>query len=168
MNRNNRASDEIFRREATIGQQYAELVAARLTEHGINAEATELTFAETEEQIADYEDEQDVLLDTGQCVEVKSRNLDFGADPQSFPYTTAFVDTVSGWRKKKNKPVAVVFVSRTTNEMLVVMGDTDSQWGHVKKFDRIRKHYDTFHIVPRKTLLPFDTAVEEIRKRLDG
>lgn len=163
-----RASDEIFRREATIGQKYAELVAARLTECGINAEATELTFAASEEEIKDYEDEQDVVLDSGHCVEVKSRNLDFGKDPKSFPYTTAFVDTVGGWKKKKNKPVAVVFVSRVTDEMLVVMGDTDETWGHVKKFDRIRKHYDTFHIVPRKMLLSFDEAVEQIKEKTDG
>jgi hypothetical protein len=163
-----RASDEIFRREATIGQQYAELVAARLCENGINAEATELTFAETEEQIKDYEDEQDVVLDSGHCVEVKSRNLEFDADPKSFPYTTAFVDTVAGWRKKRNKPVAVVFVSRATDQMLVVMGDTDDQWGAVKKFDRIRKHYDTFHTVPRRMLISFDTAVELIKEITNG
>lgn len=161
-----RASDEIFRREATIGQEYAELVAARLCEKGINAEATELTFAASEEEIADYEDEQDVVLDTGHCVEVKSRNLNFTDDPKSFPYTTAFVDTVAGWRKKKNKPVAVIFVSRATKDMLVIMGDTDSKWGHVKKFDRIRKHYDTFHIVPRKMLLSFEEAVEEIKRQI--
>ena len=158
-----RASDEIFRREATIGQKYAELVAARLRCHNINAEATELTFAATEEEIADYEDEQDVVLDSGHCIEVKSRSLEFDADPKSFPYTTAFVDTVAGWKKKKNKPIAVVFVSRATDQMLIVMGDTDDKWGSVKKFDRIRKHYDNFHTVQRRMLLPFDEAVEKIR-----
>ena len=159
-----RASDEIFRREATIGQKYAELVAARLRCHNINAEATELTFAASEEEIADYADEQDVVLDTGHCIEVKSRTLDFDADPKSFPYTNAFVDTVGGWKKKKNKPIAVVFVSRSTDQMLVVMGDTDSKWGSVKKFDRVRKHYDTFHTVQRRMLLSFDQAVEQIQQ----
>lgn len=159
-----RASDEIFRREATIGQKYAELVAERLRENDINAEATELTFASSEEEIADYADEQDIVLDTGHCIEVKSRNLEFGDQPKSFPYPTAFVDTVAGWKKKVNKPLAVIFVSRKTDQMLVIMGDTDHTWGHVKKFDRIRKHYDTFHIVPKKMLLSFDEAVELIRQ----
>lgn len=163
-----RASDEIFRREATIGQKYAELVAARLRCHNINAEATELTFAATEAEIADYEDEQDIVLDTGHCIEVKSRSLDFGADPKSFPYTNAFVDTVGGWKKKKNKPIAVVFVSRATDQMLVVMGDTDDKWGSVKKYDRIRQHYDTFHTVQRRMLLPFNEATQRIREIVYG
>lgn len=163
-----RASDEIFRREATIGQKYAELVAARLRCHNINAEATELTFAATEAEIADYEDEQDIVLDTGHCIEVKSRSLDFGADPKSFPYTNAFVDTVGGWKKKKNKPIAVVFVSRATDQMLVVMGDTDDKWGSVKKYDRIRHHYDTFHTVQRRMLLPFNEATQRIREIVYG
>jgi hypothetical protein len=163
-----RASDEIFRREASIGQLYAELVAARLRCRGIKALATELTFAETEEQIKDYEDEQDIILESGNCIEVKSRSLDFGADPKSFPYTTAFVDTVGGWKKKKNKPLAVIFVSRTTDQMLVVMGDTDHEWGAVKKFDRIRKHYDNFHTVKRSMLISFDDAVQAIKEIDDG
>lgn len=163
-----RASDEIFRREATIGQKYAELVAARLRCHGVNAEATELTFAASEEEIADYEDEQDVILDSGHCIEVKSRNLEFDADPKSFPYTNAFVDTVGGWKKKINKPVAVIFVSRKTDQMLAVMGNTDDKWGSVKKFDRIRKHYDNFHTVQRRSLLSFEEAVKQIKEITGG
>lgn len=158
-----RATDEIFRREATIGQKYAELVAARLRCHNINATATELTFAETEEQIKDYADEQDVVLDDGRCVEVKSRSLEFYDDPKSFPYSTAFVDTVGGWKKKINKPVAVVFVSRVTDQMLVVMGCTDHEWGAIKKFDRIRKHYDNFHTVKKSGIISFREAAEIIK-----
>ena len=99
---------------------------------------------------------------------MKSRSLDFGADPKSFPYTNAFVDTVGGWKKKKNKPIAVVFVSRATDQMLVVMGDTDDKWGSVKKYDRIRQHYDTFHTVQRRMLLPFNEATQRIREIVYG
>jgi len=54
-------------------------------------------------------------------------------------------------------------VSRVTDQMLVVMGDTDHEWGAIKKFDRIRKHYDNFHTVKKSGIISFREAAEIIK-----
>jgi hypothetical protein len=157
-----RCSDDIFKREATLGAKYAELVAARLRCHGIDAEATELTFAETEEQIADYEDEQDVLLSDGRCLEVKSRRLAFDSDPSTFPYKTALVDTAAGWRKKKNKPIGVCVVSQHTDQMLFIPAETEPQWGTKKGWDRVRSHHENWLTVDRDLMVTFNQMLDHI------
>ncbi len=161
-------SNELFQQQLTIGHKWTTLVAERLNNCGIEAEVTAMDYVDEEAEMGDYADEQDVTLITGHCVEVKSRNLEFGADPKSFPYTTAFVDTVGGWAKKINTPIAVVFASQITGEMLVVMTDTFDQWGSVKKFDRVRGYSDNFHTVQRRLLLPFDEGVKQIEGIMYG
>jgi len=112
--------------------------------------------------------ERDIIVPTPEgdfLIESKSRNLEFGSDPLSFPYSMPFVDTRSGWDQKEEKPRAVVFVSPKTREMLVVSVEhTRASWTTEERFDHVRKIKDTFYVVPKEKLVSFDTLVKFLRR----
>lgn len=153
--------DDIFIREATIGQKYAELVAARLRCHNIDAIASQFNF-DPERDPADFADEQDVLLGDGRCLEVKSRRLAFDCEPSTFPYKTALVDTAAGWRKKINKPVGVCVVSQHTDQMLFIPAETEPQWGTKKGWDRVRSIHENWLTVDRDLMVTFNQMLNHI------
>lgn len=78
----------------------------------------------------------------------------------SYPYSMAFVDTVSGWEAKDPQPVAVVLVSQRTSAMLVVAPNTQPEWERVSTTDSVRHIEDTWFAVHRCQLLPFRALVE--------
>ena len=159
-------SKELFVSEATIGQTYAEMVADRLNEAEIKCHATELTFAATDAQIKEYENEQDIVFDMMPgCLEVKSRRLKFTDSTSSFPYPDAFVDTCSGWDKKQPKPIAVVMVSQLTNKMLTVPSSTEKEWVKKRSFDNVRQITDIWYYVAKSSLKPFDDLVLYLQRR---
>lgn len=144
----------IFAEHAKIGQTWAEHVAQDLNKYGIDCKATPLEFAKSVADRARFENEQDIVLEKG-CLEVKSRRLKFTDDPESFPYPTAFVDTIFGWEKKSPFPLAVILVSQITEAKLVVPVSTYEKWGKQHSFDRIRKHSDVWYTVRKEYLRPY-------------
>lgn len=148
--------DYDFRKEATIGHSWSEHVASDLLSFGVNCKASPLIIVAFKDR-AELENEQDVILGEGpQCVEVKSRNLSFTDDPLSFPYSTAFIDTVSGWEKKTPPPLAVVLVSQITRCKLVIpVSEKQSFWKTRRSYDRIRKHPDTWYEIDKSRLKKF-------------
>lgn len=159
-------NQELFFSELEIGHSWAEYVAAKLNENQVSCYATEMRKALTKEEIKEFRNEKDVVL-TGMagCIEVKSRRLRFSDSPSSFPMDSAFVDTVSGWGFKDPRPLAVCIVSQFTGSILVVPVSTQSQWGRVYKFDRVRKINDTWFTCPKSLLKPFSELVSWLRAR---
>lgn len=159
-------STAVFRSEAAIGQQWSQKVASTLNNLGVNCYATPLEFATSVEDRARFENEQDVIFtsQTG-CIEVKSRRLKFTDDPNSYPYDTAFVDTVLGWDKKNPKPLAVVLVSQLTAAKLVIPVSTQQQWGRVNAYDRVRHFRENWYTVNKTMLTPFSQLVEWLQNR---
>jgi len=161
-------SNELFQREATIGQTYAEKVATELQKRKIPCYATELEFAKNEADRKRFENEQDVILTTQTgCIEVKSRRLAFRNDPTTYPYGTAFVDTVIGWDKKNPRPLAVVLVSQITDAMLVVPVSTQPKWTQHAAFDRVRQINENWYQVKRSDLKTFNELVFWLKDRHD-
>jgi hypothetical protein len=159
-------SRELFVSEATIGQTYAEKVAERLRAANIACYATELTFASTDEQIKEYENEQDIVFEhMDGCLEVKSRRLKFTDNPSSFPYPDAMVDTCSGWDKKNPKPFGVVMVSQLTDRMLVVPRSSEQNWVKKSAFDRVRQIKDVWYYANKTDMKTFDELCEFLFKR---
>ena len=101
-------------------------------------------------------------------IEVKSRKLGFNSDPDSFPMPTAFVDTVSGWRKKEKLPLAIVLVSQMTGKILVVPVTTSSNWKTIKSFDRKRKIEDLWYTVSKDLLKEYKVFLDWLIKRQEN
>lgn len=164
-------NDALFRRELEAGHRWASMVVTRLKEEGVPAELTPLQWREDIKDRHDFAAETDITVPTPSGViqiESKSRNLRFTDEPSSYPYSTAFVDTVSGWNKKPEKPFAVVLTSQKTSQMLVIpsrQSPRDS-WMVKDAYDRVRNIPDQWYEVPRNTLRTFQALVDEIRRRL--
>jgi len=157
--------DDIFFRELEIGLQHEEIVADALRAHKIKCKTST-----NMEQGLDYEERKekycgspDIVLPNGDVIEVKSRNLAFEDDPDSFPYPTVFVETISSWKGHDPPPIAVVNISQITGEMLVIMGYDEPNWTIEKKFDRVRKIWDTWYMADRNHLETFDFLVGYIK-----
>ena len=68
---------------------------------------------------------------------MKSRSFPFHS-VEDYPYSTAFVDTVEGWRAKASKACAVAVVSQKTGGIVIVPVSTQSMWGVSRVFDSKR------------------------------
>jgi hypothetical protein len=158
-------SDDIFFRELEVGRAHEVIVGEALRKHKIKC-----TFDTKVEYDSDFEERQkkyagspDIVLANGDVIEVKSRNLDFDDDPDSFPYPTVFVETVSSWKGHKPTPLAVVNISQITGDMLVIMGYDEPNWTVEKKFDRVRGIHDTWYMADKNQLESFDFLVGYIK-----
>ncbi len=101
------------------GHAFNKIVAMRLESEGISAEVPEFSFAQSKEEIKEYTlNDKDIIVGD-QVIEVKSRNLNFNDNPESFPYDDLIIDTVSGYEAKDPKPIAYVMVSQSTGGMFV-------------------------------------------------
>ncbi len=154
-----------FVSELAVGHVWATKVADYLNSHGVACRVTEMRVAQTPEEIPEFtENEKDIeLIHMSGYIEVKSRNLHFTSDPESFPHAYPFVDTKSGWEAKKQKPVAVVMISQVTGEMLVVRTTTEKYWGTQHAFDQTRGYPDTFLTVHRGFLRPINSLIQHLK-----
>lgn len=158
--------DDLFERELIEGHKWATVVHERFLSLGLPSVITPYSMRQDVKDRGQWSDELD--LHVGQYpVEVKSRRLKF-TDPSSYPYGTAFVDTVVGWDRKPVKPLAVVLVSQSTSAMVVVSAKTEPLWRTQTAFDRVRGMEENSYACPKKLLLPFEALVEWLRERLDG
>jgi len=158
-------SDELFHRELEIGRAHEVIVGEALRANKIKCKFdTEVEYIEDYgERMAKYAGSPDIVLPNGDVIEVKSRNLAFEDDPDSFPYPTVFVETISSWKGHDPTPLAVVNISQHTGEMLVIMGYDEPNWTIEKKYDRVRNIYDTWYMADRNHLETFDFLVGYIK-----
>lgn len=159
--------DSLFRREAKIGQTFTEVVADYLNYNKIRCHATQLEFAkDVEDRKRFTTGEQDIVFDNMPgCLEVKSRRLQFFETSDSYPYSTAFVDTVSGWEAKTETPLAVVLISQITRNMLIIPPSTKEHWTKEHNWDRVRKIMETWYCCPKEKLSHVDILVEYLTRR---
>lgn len=154
-------NDELFHTELKSGHSWAEQVAEALASNKVKCHVKPVEFRKNYKDRKRFENEQDIILDSMPgCIEVKSRRLSFGPEPSSYPFKTAFVDTQSGWNKKKPKPLAVVLVSRETRDMLVIPVSTSNQWGIQTSFDRVRSIEESWFTVDKRLLKTFGSLTD--------
>lgn len=158
-------NDGLFKEQLAIGHRWAEHVVSILTAAGLDAEATPMSVRATVEDRGQYAQELDIVVE-GIRVECKSRKLRFTDSPSSYPYRTAFLDTVSGWDAKETKPTAVVLVSQLTGACLVIPVRTSrDSWTTRAIHDRVRNIDERCYECPRELLLPMATFVDWLAKR---
>lgn len=163
-------NDELFRQELTIGHTWAGKVCERLKSAGFNAELTPMEWRQTVERRKDFQDEHDILIHLPNrtvFVECKSRRLKFTADPSSFPYPTAMVDTVTGWNRKTVPVSAVCLISQETSEILVIPLSSKSQWKKRTIFDRVRQIKEENYECPRNLLRSFTDFTDWLQSQAD-
>ena len=146
------------------GHAFNKIVAMRLESEGISAEVPEFSFAQSKEEIKDYTlNDKDVIVGDN-VIEVKSRNLSFSDNPDSFPYDDLIIDTVSGYEAKDPKPIAYVMVSQVTGGMFIFPTAFSNSWRVERKYDRYRKHEDNFYLAPKTFARPFSQLINKLKE----
>lgn len=159
-------NDELFFSELRAGHQWSEYVAAALRKNEIKCHVEPVQYRDSYDDRKRFQNEQDIILDAMPgCIEVKSRRLAFGETASSYPFSTALVDTSSGWERKKPKPLAVVLVSQQTGSMLIVPVSTRSQWGIKTSFDRVRGIDESWLTIRKNQLRSFSELVSWLEVR---
>lgn len=160
-------NDELFFKELATGNKWAKFVANHLNSVGVSCYTPEGKVRTSIAEIASFsENEKDIVFtDMSGHLEVKSRNLSFGDSMESYPYETAFVDTLDGWKKKKETPLAVVLVSQKTSSMLVIPVSTEPHWGSESKYDRVRGIFETWLTVKKEYLKPMNELIDWLKTR---
>ena len=156
-------SDRDYRQAFTTGHQTNLFVAKEIVTWGIWVRCPSLEFANNSSDIARFsKNEKDVETRAG-VIEVKGQSREFTGDPDSFPYPDQIVDTVESWVSKKTKPIAYVFVSKKTEQCLVLSTKTSTTWRVETKFDRLKRRSIDFYVVDKRHLV----AMEGLRKHLE-
>jgi hypothetical protein len=155
-------NDALARQQMEIGWRWQRFVGAffEALEFPVTLEVN--SFRKSVAQIPEYSDSHDLVV-AGERVEVKSRDLFFTSDPMSFPYETAFVDTVRKYNVHESQPIAYVFVSQKTGALVWTPGRDSSKWTKEGSPDHVRGIKDEFYLVSKNRLLPIDDLVRTLR-----
>ena len=154
-------NDNLFLGELKNGFDWQSLPALFFKLHGLDVEMPNLKIRPSIKVAHNWLNETDLIVN-GRFIEVKSRNEKF-TTPKSFPYPTIFVDTVSGYNAKNEKPIAYVMISRPTGNMLCVRADNPGGWAINKRFDNVRKIWDDFYLSPKERLQTLDVLVKFLK-----
>lgn len=157
--------EELFVAQLRTGYQFAEYVARRMREREIAVRVTPMEIRDDIEDRHRFADEHDLTVGRHRKIriDVKSRNLAF-TSRADYPYPTALVDTLPGWRAKTFKPAAIVLVSQITRAMVVVPRSTEARWTVRRRTDHVRSIDDRFLEVPRGVLRSFEDLVRWIEE----
>lgn len=98
------------------------------------------------------EKDEDILIGKGKILcECKSRDLEF-KDASSFPYPDIFIDTVSGYEKKKVKPTYTFCISQKTKAIIYLDTSPENKDKWIKKmiFDKKRGIKELNYSAPKE------------------
>ncbi len=154
-------NDDLFLSELKSGFDWQSLPALFFKLHGLSVEMPDLRVRDSIRDAHNWLNETDLIVN-GHFIEVKSRNESF-ITSRSFPYSTIFVDTVSGYDAKEKKPTAYIMISRPTGSMLCLRANNSNGWTTERKHDRVRKIWDDFYVAPRENLQTLDALVKFIK-----
>lgn len=164
-------NDALFLRELAEGRRWQTWIADELRAAGLDVEEPPLTIRDRIEDAARWSaDDSDLIVRGAEPVvlEVKSRGASarfwWDGDRLVYPYATALVDTVAGWRAKRTRPRAVLVVCRETRAVVVISAATQDAWIPVPMFDRVRRIRDVFYTCPIALLRPLPWLVERLSR----
>jgi len=162
-------TQEKFVEQLSIGSKWAQKVADYLNSKGVICEATPMRVAKNAEEIKEFTrtDKDITFKHIPGNLEVKSRNMAFPSSPKMFPHDTCFVDTVSGWEQKEEKPFATVTISQLNGNMVVFPADTYDTWEQITRFDKYRGYSDTFYIIKKEYIKSIDWLVDLLLAQQD-
>ena len=156
-------NDDDYRKAFAVGHATNLFVAKEIVTWGIWVKCPPLEFAADAAEILRFsKNEKDVETHAG-VIEVKGQSRDFTGDPDAFPYPSQIVDTVESWVSKETKPFAYVFVSKKTENCLVLPTKTSTTWRVETKFDRFKRRSIDFYVVDKQHLV----SMEGLRKHLE-
>jgi hypothetical protein len=160
-------NDELFFAELAKGNKWAQFVSDFMSSNEIPAYTPKGRIRENISEIEEFSvNEKDIMFENMDGhLEVKSRNLSFGRTMEDYPYETAFVDTLDGWNRKAEKPLAVILVSQKTSEMLVIPVSTKDSWGTESKYDTVRGIHETWITVHKTHLRPVEELISWLKTR---
>jgi len=153
-------NDELFFSELLKGREAELTVAAKLLGYGMGVYVppfqvhTKRTKAEAEADRLWYADSHDLwighpLAKRWTPIEVKSSSRDFTCI-EDFPFSSPYVDTVSGWEAKKPKPLAIVVLSQTRGGCIVIPASSLHKWLKIRGVDHVRHIEDTWYACPKE------------------
>lgn len=157
-------NDGLFKEQLEIGVKWQAIPRIFFELQGFDVQEAELVFRDSVRDIPLWQNEMDLVVD-GWGIQVKSRTEKF-TNRRDWPddRTPAFVDTVDGWSKMVDKPLAYVFVSQLTGGMVWTPGDRPMDWRVVVKPDRVRGiRSERFYATPKHKLHSMDKLVNLIR-----
>lgn len=147
------------------GSEYELKVAALLMREGFFCSMPQLP---EESDTADYTTHQkDVVVLVGgrqAVLEVKSRSFAF-TGPDDYPYSTVFIDTVSGFDNKKVTPAVVIIISQQTGSILVVpVKSTRQHWEKETKYIPGRGHQETCYAIDPHLTKSWDWFTDKLQE----
>jgi hypothetical protein len=155
-------NDTLFIKELKDGFAWQSLPVLFLQLSGLDVEMPELKIREGGiSKAAPFFDSKDLIVNKKR-IEIKSRKEKF-TSPETFPYSTAIVDTVKKFEGREEKPFAYIMVSRFTGSMLWVDCQTWKDWSVIEKFDHTRKYRDKFYVIEREKMRSMDELVKGLK-----
>jgi hypothetical protein len=150
------------------GHDANEFVGNYLRSQGIPCVVPEMKLAQTEAEIIEFtENEKDIILEDGSVIEVKSQSRVFSGVPSEYPWPTFIVDTL-GFYGKKQRPLAYVFLSKETGEMLALNTDTHETWWRQTITDG-RDGIPSISLISNKSnLRSMDALIAHLKQRVGG
>lgn len=148
------------------GGHWAEKVAQRLRDSGVECYAPEIVLAETAEE-RDFmtKHEKDIVFNwTDSSIEVKSSTRNFTDFVEAYPYDSLFVDTVSGYQSKAIKPMAYAIISQEEGGIVCVPPSSFPTWTKVRTYDKHRAIWEVFYSAPKEALIPFSALVDYLKE----
>ncbi|MFM8279711.1 MAG: hypothetical protein ACKN9R_05145 [Candidatus Limnocylindrus sp.] len=150
------------------GHDANEFVGNYLRAQGIPCEVPEMKLAQTEAEIIEFtENEKDIILEDGSVIEVKSQSRVFSGVPSEYGWPTFIVDTL-GFYGKKQRPLAYVFLSKETGEMLALNTNTHETWWRETITDRRDGIPSISLISDKKNLRSMDALIAYLKQRIRG
>jgi len=154
-------SDFDYTKAFLEGGEWAKHVALLLNQAGVSCHAPAVQIARNNAERRNMTlNEKDILLDDFDfCLEVKSTKGDHTTDIKEFPWRSLFVDTVSGYDAKIEKPFAYIIVSKVTGDPVCILTETYPKWSIKTTRDENQHITESFYSASASLLISFDELV---------
>jgi hypothetical protein len=147
-------SDDLFKGRLHTGRFWENQLATKLEERGHPVTTTPLVFRDDISQAPEFTRNQKDLRVYDHVIEVKSRPIHFGWEPESIPerFMPFIVDDADKWDAKLHKPSAYVFISQKTGRFVCLQGSTRGQWRKMPFTDRVMRTTKDYYVCDRGLL----------------